>query len=312
MLQDLSERLSKAIEQKRLKEKLEKDFRAVGEELQSQSSRMAFLESQLKKEKVDVEKLERISLTYLFYSVLGSREQQLEKVRQELLSAQLGYQQVRHQAEYLAQEKNRLSDQLEKLAGTDSEYKSCLAEKEKFIQQSNQTIAKELFEISEKLANLNSELREISEAMAAGESVVVDLAQAIKSLGGAEGWGIWDMLGGGLITDMIKHSHIDDARISVTNAQKKISQFKRELADVQKSTEVQINIGELASFADFFFDGLIFDWVVQSKIEDSLEKSNKAKSIITQTIKELEALKESTQSEFDDTQEKRVLLIERT
>jgi hypothetical protein len=42
-----------------------------------------------------------------------------------------------------------------------------------------------------------------------------------------------------------------------------------------------------------------------------LEKSNKAKSIIAQTIKELEMLKESTQSKFDDIQEKRVLLIER-
>jgi len=111
---------------------------------------------------------------------------------------------------------------------------------------------------------------------------------------------------------MIKHSHIDDARNGVNNAQNKISQFKRELADVQKSTEVQINIGELASFADLFFDGLIFDWIVQSKIEDSLAQSNKARDTITHTIKELETLKESTQNEINDMQEKRVVLIERT
>lgn len=214
--------------------------------------------------------------------------------------------------DYLEQEKSRLSNQLEKLAGIDSEYELLLFEKEKFIQQSNQIIAKELFEISEKLVNLNSELREITEAIAAGNSVIVDLDQAINSLGSAEGWGIWDMLGGGFITDMIKHSHIDDARNNVTIAQKKISRFKRELADVQKSADVKINIGELASFADFFFDGLIFDWIVQSKIEDSLKQSNNAKSIITQTIKELERLKEGVQSESDALQEKRVLLIERT
>ncbi len=312
MLQELSKRLSRIVEQKRLKEKLGRDFRAVETELRDQLLRLDTLNAQLDKEKIDVEKLENVSLMYLFYSVLGSREQQLEKERQELLSVQLRYRQVKNQVEYLEQEKSRFSTQLEKLESTDSEYELLLSEKEKFIRQSNQTIANQLFEISEKLANLNSELREITEAITAGNSVIVDLNQAIKSLGSAEGWGIWDMLGGGFITDMIKHSHIDNARINVTNAQNKISQFKRELADVQKSAEVQINIGELASFADFFFDGLIFDWIVQSKIEDSLKQSNNAKSIITQTIKELETLKESTQSEFDDIKEKRVLLIQRT
>ncbi len=312
MLQKLSERLSRIIEQKRLKEKLGQDFRAVETELLDKSTRLASLGIQLDKEKIDVEKLERISLTSLFYSVLGSREQQLEKERQELLSAQLLYQQNKNQLEYLEREKSRLSYQLENLVGTDSEYELLLSEKEIFIQQSNQIIAKELFEISEKLANLNSEIREITEAITAGNSVIVDLDQAITSLESAEGWGIWDMLGGGFITDMIKHSHIDDARNSVNNAQNKIGQFKRELADVQKNTEVQINIGELASFADFFFDGLIFDWIVQSKIEDSLAQSDKAKGTIAQTIKELQALKKSTQNEFNDMQEKRVFLIERT
>jgi hypothetical protein len=312
MLQDLGERLSKIIEQKRLKEKLGRDFRAVETELRDELPRLDTLSAQLDKEKIDIEKLENVGLFYLFYSVLGSREQQLEKERQELLSAQLLYRQARNQVDYLEQEKSRLSNQLEKLAGIDSEYELLLFEKEKFIQQSNQIIAKELFEISEKLVNLNSELREITEAIAAGNSVIGDLDQAINSLGSAEGWGIWDMLGGGFITDMIKHSHIDDARNNVTIAQKKISRFKRELADVQKSADVKINIGELASFADFFFDGLIFDWIVQSKIEDSLKQSNNAKSIITQAIKELEKLKESAQSESDALQEKRVLLIERT
>jgi hypothetical protein len=89
MLQDLSTRLSNATEQKRLKNKLEQDLRSVETELKDQSARFASYSTRLEKERVDVEKLERTSLTTLFYSVLGSREQQLEKERQELLSAQL-------------------------------------------------------------------------------------------------------------------------------------------------------------------------------------------------------------------------------
>lgn len=312
MLHELNDRLSRAIEQGRLKKKLERDFRAVEEELQDNLSQLASLEAQLEKEKIDVEKLERISLTYLFYSLLGNREQQVEKERQELLSVQLIYQRTKDQVEYLEQEKEVLSSRIDKLAGTKSDYELALSEKEKFLQQSNQTVSRELFELSEELANLNSELKEITEAMAAGENVLPDLDQAIESLGSAENWGLWDMLGGGFISGMIKHSHVDDARESVNNAQKKISRFKRELADVQKESEIQIDIGELATFADFFFDGLITDWVVQSKIEDSLAQANYAKNIITQVIENLKGMKESTQRKFKDMKERRALLIERT
>lgn len=87
MLPELSTHLTKITEQKRLKQKLEQDLRMVETDLQAASTRFAALGEQLKKEQVDVEKLEHLSLTGLFYSVLGSKEEQLDKQRQELLSA---------------------------------------------------------------------------------------------------------------------------------------------------------------------------------------------------------------------------------
>jgi hypothetical protein len=310
MLQELSIRLSNIIQQKRLKEKLEQDLLYVETELQDKYPYFISLTSQLEKEKIDVAKLESISLTSLFYSALGSRDQQLEKERQELLSAQLLYQQNKKLIEFLVQEKSKLSTRLEKLTGIDAEYELALSEKESAIQQSSHTVSKELLELSEPLANLNSEVQEITEALTAGNGVILELDEAIKSLDNAGNWGVWDMLGGGFISDMIKHSHIDAARNNVNNSQTKISQFQRELADVQKNAEVQIDIGELASFADFFLDGLIFDWVVQSKIENSLSQARSAKTIITQTIKELEKLKMIARNKRDKLQEKRAFIIE--
>lgn len=38
------------------------------------------------------------------------------------------------------------------------------------------------------------------------------------------------------------------------------------------STDIDINISSFDTFADYFFDGLIFDWIVQSKINDSLDR----------------------------------------
>jgi chromosome segregation ATPase len=312
MLEELSARLTKILEQKRLKKKLEQDLLRVEEEFQDKSTRLESLSTQLEEEKVDVEKFERISLTALFYSVLGSREQQLEKERQELLSAQLLYQQTKHQVDFLLQDREYLLQQLNNLKDVDSEYESLLSEKEQLLRQSNKPVASELVGYSETIANLNSEVKEISEAIIAGNDVISGLEQVIESLGSAEGWGTWDMLGGGLISTAIKHSRIDDARMGVNDVQTKMSQFKRELADVRKNAELQIEIGELETFADFFFDNLIVDWVVQSKIVDSLEQSKQAKNVIGQAVDELENQKKNAQEKINDLQEKRAQLIERT
>lgn len=312
MLEKLSTRLTEIVEQKRLKKKLEQNLSSVQKELKDKSALLESLRISLEKEKVDVEKLERTSLTGLFYSMLGSREQQLDKERQEMLSAQLKYQQAKYQMDYLEQEQNSLSQKLGNLPDVEYEYQSLLSEKEHLLRQSNPSAANELTDIEEKVANQKSEMKEIREAINAGNDVSSGLEQVIDSLGSAEGWGTWDMLGGGLISTAIKHSRIDDARDGILNVQSKMSQFKRELADVEKTIDLTINISELATFADYFFDDLIFDWIVQSKIVDSLERSRQAKESIDKTINSLENHYKVSQGKVNELQEKRMQLVERT
>jgi DNA repair exonuclease SbcCD ATPase subunit len=280
--------------------------------LQETAPRLSILGAQLDKEKIDVQKLERTSLATLFYAVLGSREEQLEKERQEMLSVQLQYQQTKHQVEYLEGEQAFLNEQLEKLGGVEVEYDSLLSEKETFLRGSNQAVASQLIEYAEQSANLASEVKELSEAIQAGRDVSSSLEQVLDSLESAKGWGTWDMLGGGLLSTAVKHSRIDDARQGIHDVQAKMSQFKRELADVRERIELTLDIGEFETFADYFFDGLIVDWIVQSKITESLERAQNAQDAIAQAIEELENLKQNAQKVLNDLQEKRTQLIERT
>jgi hypothetical protein len=312
MLQELGTRLTKVVEQKRLKQKLEQDLHSIEAELQNKSARFASLSTQLEKEKVDVEKLERTTLTALFYSVLGSREEQLEKERQELLSAQLQYQNTKHQVEFLQREKEGLLQQVDQLAGTEAEYESLLSEKELLLRESNRAVTTELLAFAEQIANLNAEGKEITEAIAAGNDVIAGLMQVIESLESAKNWGTWDIFGGGLLSTAVKHSRIDDARNEISDVQAKMSQFRRELADVQKHVDLQIDLGGFESFADFFFDGLIIDWIVQSKIVQSLEQAETAKDRMIELVKELEDLREIMKNRIGEVEEKRTLLIERT
>ncbi len=77
-----------------------------------------------------------------------------------------------------------------------------------------------------------------------------------KHLDSAKGWGgIWDIMGGGLISNMAKHSAIDDANKAAHDFQYLLKSFEKELSDVNEFAEIELNISGFTTFADFFFDG---------------------------------------------------------
>ena len=114
--------------------------------------------------------------------------------------------------------------------------------------------------------------REIEEAAAAGEKALYSLENAREKLQGAKNWGIFDMLGGGFFTDMVKHSKMSDATAYMEDAKNQLLVFQRELRDVQ----VPLDISSFLNFADFFFDGIVADYLVQKKINDAREQVDDA------------------------------------
>ena len=119
------------------------------------------------------------------------------------------------------------------------------------------------------------------------------------------------MFGGGLLSTAVKHDRIDRARQGIQDVQERMSHFKRELADVEDEAGLNIDIGGFETFADYFFDGLIVDWVVQSKIETSLGRARDAQKALNQAVKRLQSLKQNLQSKQSDLQERRAQIIER-
>lgn len=146
--------------------------------------------------------------------------------------------------------------------------------------------------------------------MHAGREVLAGLDQVQRALGSARGWGTWDFLGGGLISTAIKHSHIDDARQGIHTVQAQMSRFQRELADVRERVELEIEIGEFESFADFFFDSLIFDWIVQSRIYESLDLTKQARSMVAGTVANLESLALEAEIAMGALQDRQAQIIE--
>ena len=60
--------------------------------------------------------------------------------------------------------------------------------------------------------------------------------------------------------------------------------FQRELSDLCLSVDLRMEVGGFLSFADFFFDGLVADYLVQSKIASAREQVEDAIVVVTDTL----------------------------
>lgn len=132
--------------------------------------------------------------------------------------------------------------------------------------------------------------KEIREAIQAGERALKSLREAERRLSSAGSWGIVDILGGGLITSAVKHSKIDAASSYLNEAKADMRVFQRELKDIPDMDGLGIDIGGFLTFADFFFDGLIADCMVQSRIRDAQNRVSSAAGRVEAMLRKLRAM----------------------
>lgn len=120
-----------------------------------------------------------------------------------------------------------------------------------------------------------SENKEIREAIQAGEAALSSLKNAREKLDNAKNWGIFDIVGGGFVSSLIKHSRMDDAQEYMEEAKQNLRRFEKELQDVSLSDSFarssSIDISSFVRFADSFFDNMILDFYVQSQIRQALD-----------------------------------------
>jgi len=130
-------------------------------------------------------------------------------------------------------------------------------------------------------------IREMKEAIEAGERALSSLRMAQNQLNGARNWGIFDMFGGGLFSSMIKHLKMNDASRCMEDAKRNLQIFQRELKDVNVPMNLRMEVGSFLSFADFFFDGFVADYLVQSKIAEAREQVEDAINMVDNILRDL-------------------------
>lgn len=301
MFTEINQEIFELKEKIRVKQKLDSLKSMVSEELKKKEAQRLVLEDMLIKEEKDVVKLEGTSISSIFLSLIGKKDEKLDKEKQEYLMAKLKYEECLSDIKKLEEELKYSQNELKNYVGVNDEYNRLIKKKEELFIKDGGENGKEYKVILDKTNDLKLDIKEVEEAIQAGQRAVSALGDMLRSLDKARGWGVWDMLGGGLISDIAKHSAINEANTIAQNSQHLLKAFEKELSDVNEFTQIEVNLSSFASFADFFFDGIFADWFVQSRINESINNvenaSNKINNIIQTLKSNSDILKDKLQKE---------------
>lgn len=274
---------------------------SVLKELRKQKSMLEVsveeLSERKNKEQLDVDRLERQSLANYFYQVVGKLDDKLTKEKQEAYEAAVKYDAAYSELQAVEADIHVNEMEYGKVCRSNERYQEVLKEKQEAVKLSGVPEAAEILRLEAQLTSLDVQLRELEEAISAGKRAEQIANSIMDRLSSAEGWGTWDLFGGGLIADMAKHSHLDEAQGQVERLQDALRRFKTELADVEIIADMQVNIDGFLRFADYFFDGLFADWSVMNKISDAQGQVGRVKSQIGTVLSKLNSASSSVKAD---------------
>lgn len=309
MSEGLDRRLLIAMEKVRRKRKLEGMLREAQSMLKHAAERKSRYLECLQEEQEDVETLEKMTLTSMFYWMIGRKEEKLDKERQELVAAKLKYDGARKAAAASERSRDQYLALIDELGAIESEYETLLEEKRRVVYGRGDEAAAALSKLELGLSMKDGVVRELKEAVMAGDAALGALEMVKSSLRSAGNWGTWDMMGGRGWVTYRKHSQLDDARRRAMIAQEKLRRFRTELADAGDRLEISLKIDEFTRFADIFFDNLITDWSVQNQIYRAMGACDQALDQVRDALRACRRKYEETTRETGRLLEKRKEMI---
>lgn len=257
------------------------------------------LELAKEKEEEDVEKLQGRSLSVLFHKILGKQQEMLDKEQLEAYEAAVKYDAAVRELEAVKQNLNALRDEKVELQGSEDRYKRALRARIDELRRQKDAVGEKMTQMQEHKGELRKQQREVEEAEAAGRSALAIAESILDSLDSAKSWSTWDLIGGGgLVSDLVKHGHLDDAQDKVENLQVALGRFHTELMDVSIPADLEVRVDGFLKFADFFFDGLLADWMVRDRINGSAEQVQEVRRSIEKIMDRLRSIGHQIEKEM--------------
>ena len=126
------------------------------------------LEERMKEEQADVDSLNRLSLSSVFYGMIGKREEKLCNERREAQEAVAEHRQAAEEMELIEAVISRYEEELRSTRGCERRYRQLIEEKAELIRGSDAAEKDALLLLEERIAVLDERILAIQEAIHAG------------------------------------------------------------------------------------------------------------------------------------------------
>ncbi|MGH8901259.1 MAG: hypothetical protein ACRDYA_06150 [Egibacteraceae bacterium] len=294
-------------------EKLTRDLEAARHELAQEQGKAREFARRLPFQEWAGHWLEGRSLRRWLMEIAGSKGEKLDRERRETAAATLQHDAAHKVAAGLAGEVTRLEAEVATLGDPSARYEVAVAEKERLHTERGDTLGRWLLGLAARRADALADRRELDEAIEAGNEVLEHLSVLAMTLRRASGFGLWDLVGGGAFVSMVKHGYIDDARSVAAGLQEKLLRFDRELADVAASGLGigEVNLGLGLRFADVFLDGILPDFLVQTRIASARQTVDDTAAYVQQMLEWLDSLIDYADNAIRSCDQERAELLER-
>ena len=139
-------------------------------------------------------------------------QQQELREKAEAYTAAVKYDAARQELEAVERDLCMARQEVSRLSGCEERFKHLLKEKQEEMRISGTADGERILQMEEELGAMRQQQRELQEAVTAGNTALFTAGRILDSLSSAGNWGTWDMLGGGMLTTLAKHEHMDRAQ----------------------------------------------------------------------------------------------------
>ncbi len=287
-------------------ERVEKQLAITKEELDDAVAEQQVLMQKLSKELKDIEKLDGLSTKAIFYKILGSKEKQLEKERQEYLVLSLKEEDVEKSIELLEYEVNLLSAKVRSREELKDKLEKLKLDREAEIIRADPALRKKLLGLSQKLEDQFKLKTEVEEALEVGQVCHNLMQQVVHLLSRVKNWGQWP--------SQSRNPHqrrrarrdaIDRARNLTYQVKHHLNLLKKELMDLGKELTIDTDPTKLTEFSDFFFGNLITDWIMQQQLVTALRSANNLYLHLNNVVLQLIAMRDDASAKIQKYQDDR-------
>jgi hypothetical protein len=307
MLQELDQKILKAKDDIKRKEKIKDHLRELDLLMAQRQREAARLGAILQKEQADYEKVNSGGLHRAFYLMLGSLKENVEKEHQEYLYAYMDYCNCLEAIKQITDEKVLLENILDGLFHVEKELEQLLERKAVAIPMYAPELKDKIALADQTIFSLHSKLREISEAIVAGLQVKKQLTQIVADLQMVSNWG--EPVNYESTTE--KKKYIDRAQSEANKADRLLQRFQKELQDIgtKYSLSYETEIKQLHLFIHQYCNNLIVDWVLKKKISNTISGVNQTKDNVDLILITLYNEQEKAKQNIEEQKERKRLLL---